>query len=204
MHHLPSTVSGRAPLSTLPFLLLLLLIPPLYLGCAEDEAQPGDPGGPCRVGAEPCVEGYACVGGVCAVQEADAGVARYSAMINLPSTRIAADGETPVEFDFLLRTTPTEGEARAYEIEADGALFIAVIPPEAGRIEPARPVLVDGLGLATFVPCHRGDDPLCPETATIRIARDDEPLVPIGESERLLLVAPEPTAPADMGPDGGM
>lgn len=196
----------RRPLPRVTSLFALLLALPLTLsaGCGEAETPAGEPGGPCLVGAEPCVEGYTCVSGVCTVVEPDAGVAQYSAQINLPGTRISGDGETAVEFDFVISTVPVDGERRAYDIETDGALFIAVIPSEAGRVSPARPVLVDGLGIADFVPCHRGDDPLCPEVATIRIARDDAPLEPIGESERITLTAPGPATPPDMGVDGGM
>lgn len=172
----------------------------LAIGCAEDEAQPGDPGGPCLVGRAPCVEGYGCVNGACAVVEADAGVDTYRAEVNFPEPRVAADG-VAVAFDILVTTVPADGQARPYDPETDGALFLTPIPPEAGRIEPARPVLVEGLGIADFVPCDRAVDPLCPESAVIRVARDDAPLDGIGESERFLLVGP---TPPDMGVDGGM
>jgi len=196
-----SARSSRAPWR---LLVPLLLAAPLALGCAEDEAQPGQPGGPCQVGAAPCVEGYACVSGVCAVLEADAGASSHAATITFPEARVPADGQTAVEFDFLVTTVPVDGEQRPYDPELDGQIFLTAIPAEAGRIEPARPVLVQGLGLATFTPCSRGEDPVCPEAAVIRIARDDAPLDAIGESMRFVLTDPRPDPPADMGVDGGM
>ncbi len=195
-----SSCGPRRPLRRLAPLLCALA---LALGCAEDEAQPGEPGGPCRVGAEPCIEGYGCSGGLCAVLDADAGVAGYSAQINASVDRIPADGESVVDIDFVISTTPVDGERRAYDPATDGEIFLSVTPVEAGRIEPARPMLVEGLGLATFVPCHRGVDARCPDSAIIRIAREAAPLEPFAESEPLRLLDPEVSAP-DMGTDGGM
>lgn len=197
----------RSPLALLAALALLL-------GCAENEAAPGEPGGPCRVGVEPCVAGYGCgVGGVCTALEPDMGVTGYAAVVDFPEERVPGDGQTPVEFLFTIETITPDGERRPYDTgdpddpddPGDGALFLTPIPPEAGRVLPARPVLIDGLGVAEFVPCARGDDPQCPEAALIRVGRDEAPLESIGDSARFLIVQPAPVEP-DMGPepDGGM
>lgn len=185
-------------------LLALLAACAAQLGCTEEEAPPGEPGGPCLVGAEPCVSGYACINGVCSAAQPDVGVPSYRAEVDFPAEPVPADGETAVEFVFTIETVSPDGERRAYDPEVDGPLFLTPIPTEAGRVDPARPLLIDGLGIADFVPCARGVDPLCPESAVIRVARDDAPLESIGDSERFFIVDPTPAEP-DMGPpDGGM
>lgn len=203
--HRASTRPG-SPARALRAWLLACLVSPA-IGCGGDDARPGEPGGPCLVGSAPCVEGYACIDSVCARAGSgiDAGAGTtYTASVTFPENRVLADGETPIEFDFFVQTVTPDGDRAPYDVERDGPLFLTPIPATAGRIEPARvSVLIQGLGIAEFVPCQRGVDPLCPESASIRVARDDAPLESIGESEPFTLVDPAPP-PADMGLDGGM
>lgn len=190
-----------------PVTILAACILSSLAGCDAEEASPGQPGGPCLVGSSPCTEGYACIDGVCATGGVDAGVdTTYSATVTFPEARILADGETAVEFDFLVQTVAPDGERTLYDLEADGPIFLTPIPAAAGRITPARvDLLIQGIGIAEFVPCHRGVDPMCPAMAAIRVARDDAPLESIGESDPFTLVAPDQPPTADMGPaaDGG-
>lgn len=180
-------------------LFVTLVVTLFVLGCEDDSAQPGEPGGACKLGVEPCVEGYDCINGVCAEVEPDMGMTTYRAELEFDRERVTADGMDAVEFFLTVSTIDPDGTRSAYDPETDGPLFITPIPIEAGQIEPARPVLLDGLGAATFVPCDRAVDVNCPETAIIRVARDDDPLSGIGESARFRLVDP-PIVEADAGP----
>lgn len=174
-------------------------------GCPDETALPGEPGGPCKLGDPPCVDGYDCIGGVCAASEPDAGVTTYRAEIEFDQETVDAIAGTEVDFFFTVRRTTPDGETAAYDPETDGALFITVVPSEAGEVRPARPVLLDGLGTATFRPCDRAQAPDCPDSAVIRVARDAAPLESIGDSELFLLVDPRPPPMPDGGtdPDAG-
>lgn len=191
--------AARAFRALLTALLTALLALPLA-ACDEDTAEPGEPGGACLIGSAPCVEGYGCVNGVCTAVDAEVALPSYRAEIEFDRERVEADGADAVEFFFTVTRVDADGRSAPYDPEADGALFITTSPLEAGRIEPARPALLDGLGVATFVPCDRARDAICPPSAIIRIARDEAPTSPIGESGRFLLVDPAPEMP-DAGAD---
>lgn len=171
------------------------------IGCEDGTSQPGEPGGACLLGAEPCSGGLACIDGVCAEAPPEEETARFEVQINFPEETVPADGETRVAFDIQVFVTPPGGERRPYE-EDDGGFFLTPIPVEAGRIEPGRPPLLQGLGLAEFIPCDRSTAFNCPESAVIRFALDAAPTDPIAETARFLLFDPSPPTP-DAGVDAG-
>lgn len=181
-------------------LIILLAIGAAH-GCDDSTPQPGEPGGACLLGAEPCAGELTCVDGICAEAPDAPETARFEVQINFPEETVLADGETRVGFDIQVFVTPPGGERRAYE-EDDGGFFLTPIPVEAGRIEPGRPALLQGLGLVEFVPCDRRTAFNCPEAAVIRFALDAAPSEAVAETPRFLLLDPTPPS-VDAGVDEG-
>ena len=157
----------------------------LLAGCGDDSSAPGQEGGSCRIGANPCDEGLRCNGGICVTGEEEEPSEDLTVEFVLERERIPADGAARLVVEMLV--TETESGANF-----DGQLLVYPNPSTAGRIEPGSVVFEDGLGFFEYISCNRAVDLECPNFVTVNAARPDDPLNPIASSPQIRLDDPVP------------
>jgi len=168
------------------FLYILLACLGLSAGCDEAVRQPGEAGGECRLGSEPCTGELVCRDGLCQADAEDASPEALEIKFTISDRHIPADGETET---VLLIQAQNAVSSEAF----DGVLILYPTPYGAGRMEPGRVTFNDGIAQAVYVPCRSGDPVGCPDFVTISAARPEAPRVPIASSPAIRLFNPAET-----------
>jgi len=149
--------------------------------CDETVLQPGEEGGECRIGPEPCVEDLACIDGSCQPKLDEEERPQLAIQFVIADRHMPADGvsNTPI----LIEANETEsGDSFT------GELLLFPSPAMAGRMDPPVVKFVSGLAQTAYVACRAGGVDDCPEYIFIYAAHPDRPLEPIARSPAIRLV----------------
>ena len=162
---------------------VLLFLSCWLLACDESIRQPGEAGGECRVGLEPCAENLACRDGVCQALGEVEDIEILELEFTIADRHIPADGES----ETVLLIQAKEGDTGDV---FDGELIVYPTPYGAGRMEPGRIRFNNGIAQAIYVSCRASDPVGCPEFVQISVARPETPRVPIASSASIQLFNP--------------
>ncbi len=167
-------------------LMIMVAIGLSCAACDESIRQPGEAGGECRIGSDPCAEELVCRDGVCQAAMETEAADEIQLEFTIADRHLPADGESET---VLLIQAKLEESNEPF----DGELLLYPTPYGAGRMEPGRIEFNNGIAQAVYVSCRANDPVGCPEFVRISAARPESPRLPIGSSLPIQLFDPAAT-----------